>query len=69
MNLWIWVWTPIVIGILLFIFSIINTIKTAIKEKRFSFQSVLNILLIAVSVCWVAIGVYGFIVLQSQLSS
>ena len=67
MIIWAWIWFPIVMGILLFITSIIATIRIAMREKHFSLRSIINIALIITSICWIAVGVYGFIVIQSQL--
>jgi hypothetical protein len=56
-----------VIGVVLFISSLIFMIRIAFKQKGFSGELAMSIFLTILSIGWIALGVYAFIVIQSQL--
>lgn len=63
----IWIYLPMVIGVVLFISSLIFMIRIAFKQKGFSGELAMSIFLTILSIGWIALGVYAFIVIQSQL--
>ncbi|MCA5017544.1 hypothetical protein [Enterococcus sp. S22(2020)] len=65
----IWIYLPVILGVILFITSLILVIRIASGRKGFSKELVVSLFLTALSVGWIALGMYTFIVIRSQLMS
>ncbi|MGX7129609.1 hypothetical protein [Enterococcus wangshanyuanii] len=65
----IWIYLPVILGVLLFIASLILVIRIASRRKGLSKELLVSLFLTVLSVGWIALGVYTFIVIRSQLMS
>ncbi|MBO0470339.1 hypothetical protein JZO66_07260 [Enterococcus sp. DIV0242_7C1] len=65
----IWIYLPVILGVILFITSLILVIRIASGRKGLSKELVVSLFLTALSVGWIALGMYTFIVIRSQLMS
>lgn len=67
MNIWILI--PIGVGIILFVSSLAFAFKAAFKEHRFSTTVALSFSLTLLSIFWIALGVYAYFIIQSQMGN
>lgn len=63
-----WILSPIILGGILLIGSLILMIRTTIKDGGFSKVATVDLFLVLTSLGWIALGIYAYIIVQAQLA-